>query len=712
MDNSSLSHPRINKDLIVKSSLELILKWSKIHFSGYIEQLDQHLFNLADKFDSNANQTRYFQTRDEINRQSDHCQSLFLNYIDTTFDRYLKGEATIESSCALPTDQSANTLSLVDNGDLEETLAINTMSRKISSQNAEVLHHLNQRFSALRGGKNLTSNHNPVAPGVYAEAIRSTAVNLTLDSIAKLVTYKVFETAFMTQLDKLYDLLSKEFEHQGLLPNLTKPSNNDEQQALPEELQRQFSEASITHQIQLIEAIRQLQLQRPPPVNLSGFTLPAVQIIANIAQLQHDAAALLQSLESPQSVAASNFLNLREQSEQEALKSQEGDARVVEIVGLLFEYMLNDEHLPDSVKALLSYLHTPFLKIALLDRDFFNLPEHPARQLLNSLVAAGERWVEPKGKHKNDVFLQIKSVVQRLLDEFDDNVRLFSELVFEFNHYLRQHARRIRLSEKRAMQAAKGENKLKEIRLKVHSYLKKKVGNIQLPTTIYTLLFEPWANYLSFNLLRFGSHSEQWRMAAQTVNDILWVSQPHNKNNLNIQRKLMQLANTLPETLLTGFETVGYDSSQGDHLLKALQKQQTLNSAAGSAFTQTQQPTEANIDEVDITHHSESAADRDDLIKQLKSLEFGTWFVFNVNTPGVERVKLAWSDQNTLHFMFVNRMGQQIAVKTGEQLAKEIRTGKVKILDKLEERPFFEKAMERVLEQIKQRETSNNPALN
>ncbi|MFO1388905.1 hypothetical protein [Cellvibrio sp.] len=28
--------------------------------------------------------------------------------------------------------------------------------------------------------------------------------------------------------------------------------------------------------------------------------------------------------------------------------------------GMLFEYMLSDEHLPDSVKALLSYLHTPF----------------------------------------------------------------------------------------------------------------------------------------------------------------------------------------------------------------------------------------------------------------------------------------------------------------------------------------------------------------
>ena len=54
--------------------------------------------------------------------------------------------------------------------------------------------------------------------------------------------------------------------------------------------------------------------------------------------------------------------------------------QTIDLVGMLFEYMLSDEHLPDSVKALLSYLHTPFLKIAFIDKDFFEQPEHPARK--------------------------------------------------------------------------------------------------------------------------------------------------------------------------------------------------------------------------------------------------------------------------------------------------------------------------------------------
>ena len=34
----------------------------------------------------------------------------------------------------------------------------------------------------------------------------------------------------------------------------------------------------------------------------------------------------------------------------------------IELVGNIFEYMLSDDQLPDAVKAVLSYLHTPFFK--------------------------------------------------------------------------------------------------------------------------------------------------------------------------------------------------------------------------------------------------------------------------------------------------------------------------------------------------------------
>merc|ERR1711916_306665 len=73
-------------------------------------------------------------------------------------------------------------------------------------------------------------------------------------------------------------------------------------------------------------------------------------------------------------------------TEQLAKESEDGhvdadDMHIIELVGMLFDYMLSDDCLPDNVKALLSYLHTPYLKMAFIDAEFFEQSEHPARLL-------------------------------------------------------------------------------------------------------------------------------------------------------------------------------------------------------------------------------------------------------------------------------------------------------------------------------------------
>lgn len=721
MDDQHRPPSALQKEQIQRASRELIMQWSKNQFSHFVDALEQRLFNLADNADSNDAQSRYFEARDELKQYQMVVENLYHKQLLIAFDKYHGNQLTTSDFSAdlmraqSPAEQDVlrDEMSLVDNTALEEKLAVSTMSRKVSADCSEMIYALNKRLAALRGGAKMNEQGNPVAPGVFAEALQSSLVDLNLDERAKLIIYKMFEASFMSNLNKLYQQLNRHCEQHGILPNLAyeikKHPVEEALEQLPEELKEQLSGASINKQVELFNAIQELQahLNRgttpTAPASAAGAVLPTAAVIQTIQQLQQSAGKVLAGLGTPEAVTLSNITQLQQQAEAEVAKDNEVDPGVIEIVGLLFGYMLNDQQLPDSVKALLCYLHTPFLKIALLDKDFFSHPEHPARQLLNSLVAAGERWVEPDGKHKNDVFLRIKSVVERLLKEFDNDVRLFSELAFEFNQYLRQHSRRIRLSEKRATQAAQGENKLKEIRLKVDSYLKQKIGTIYLPAPIQTLLFEPWANFMAFNLLRFGSRSEQWREAAQAVDDILWYCQPRNvETDFHDRRRIQELQESLPPTLQKGFDTVGYDTEQARRLLKILQERQKASTPKTAAPRQS--PAPADIDKINIAAQSVAAAEQDPLIMKLKQMEFGTWFEFAADSASPYRVKLAWSNTSTLHFMFVNRMGQQVAVQTGAQLAEGLRAGSVRMISKLEQRPFFEKAMERVLEQMKQRD--------
>ena len=677
-----------DKQRLLQSSKALIYKWVSVHFKGVLVKFDEQLFRMADKAGSNLEQNRYMQACTELRGQKRAIEKQLLDHMRIAFDNFLDCRDT-----ASDVTHSESELKLIDNDQLEQSIAIGGMTRRANADYAEALYALNQRLSALADGHKIGDLGNPVAPAVFAEALRDALQPLRLETAAKLVCYKVYDGAVLGKLDKLYHLLNHHLKVAGVLPHL-RYQIRKEDAALPEELAGHDSPATLARQNDLVALIQRLQSAKAPLRAPVPNPVAAPQLVAGLQPLQQRSAEMLEAAETQQAVLAGRDETLPWQIQLETHSAAALDADVIEIVGLLFEYMLNDEQLPDSVKALLSYLHTPFLRIALLDKAFFNSPQHPARQLLNALVAAGERWVEPEGKHKSEVYQQMKSVVQRILDDFDHDLRLFSQLAFDFNHYLRQHARRVRLAEQRAQQAARGEDKLKEIRLRVERYLQQKIADDELPPAVRTLLFEPWGNYLAFNLLRFGSGSEQWQTAAQVVDDILTYLHPEGID----EQILWKLRDTLNERLGHGFQTVGYETEAGRQLVDALHaahRERAQRGASGSA------PRSVDID----APLAASAPAADPIQDKLDHLEFGTWFVFLADRPRAEQLqaKLAWSNSRTQHYMFVNRLGQQSIVKTGAELVADIRAGRTRIRDQQETAPFFEKALERIVEQLRPR---------
>jgi len=122
---------------------------------------------------------------------------------------------------------------------------------------------------------------------------------------------------------------------------------------------------------------------------------------------------------------------------------------------MLFEYMLNDPVLPNSAKALLSHLHTPFLKIAIIDRRLLVDSRHPARRLLDEMVEAGSLWVDETSPARG-IFPIMQQIVDRVLQEFTDDVMLFEELVESFKQAMQEQQRRADTMEHRTQEAARG----------------------------------------------------------------------------------------------------------------------------------------------------------------------------------------------------------------------------------------------------------------
>jgi hypothetical protein len=378
------------------------------------------------------------------------------------------------------------------------------------------------------------------------------------------------------------------------------------------------------------------------------------------------------------------------------------DLTTIDLVGMLFDFMLDDPTIPDSVKALMSHLHTPYLKVSILDKNFFKQMQHPARVLLEKLSEAGSHFVDPGGGKDQEVYDKIEKVIARILREYKSDTRLFAELLLDFNGFMNKLKRRSEILERRAVEKAKGEDKLKEVKKVASDEIHDRVDSLNLPTEVSLLLLQPWSDYLTFILLRYGDKSGAWTQALKTVDDIVWSVQP--KKARSEKNRLSELIGELEVSVLRGLETIGYEQSQSQILVNKLKEyqHQALNDQLKAQDTEEQMRLQQAKQQLRDQHESldELSAEEKRVMDRLSVIEFGTQFLFHKSIMGrAAKLKVAWYNDNTQHYMFVDQLGKKVAVKSSIELAKAVVKGDIEILHSAS-KPLVERALESIFKTV------------
>ncbi len=243
------------------------------------------------------------------------------------------------------------------------------------------------------------------------------------------------------------------------------------------------------------------------------------------------------------------------------------DKLTIEIVGLMFDHVLQDPQVPDEIKSLISRLQFPILKAALMDADFFASTGHPARRLVDRIASASAGW-EPYGDENERFRVEIERIVKEVLQKFDKDVGVFERLLGEFESFIGEIGPRDTDPVVRAKRALEEAEKREILVINTTIQVRRAFERVELETPLRDFLVGPWVQVLVEATLRDAATPGFSKRFREAIHDVVWSVQP--KANNEDRKRLTALIPGLIRVLRDGMALTRMPEHEQQEFLKHL----------------------------------------------------------------------------------------------------------------------------------------------
>ena len=476
--------------------------------------------------------------------------------------------------------------------------------------------------------------------------------------------------------------------------------------------------------IAVLDSLRELLAQRHPA---PGPANSAAEPIATPDELQTALQALQQHLTQVTDHASRELRSaqrLREEllsqlnanklpgAKPTRLSPEQGDT--VELVAMLFEQLSKQLHQGEPAQQVLGGLQVPVLRMAVSDRDFFDQPEHPARQLLGTVTEAAHDWLDDSG---SDADRSLRTKLEQLVDRASretPSAGLYTSLLADIDQHLLLLTRKAQAAERRHVEAMQGRERLEQSRVRASELMSERFAKSAPRGLLRALLDRAWSDVLALTLLRHGEASEAFANQLRITDELLGHTPVTDRAQLqqDVETGLQQIgmhheeASQVSQRLVNPDEVPppapGGEVLSNTDLALRLKQHHRLGENKPPASAPPQ-PTEhvSALARASSATAAKRAADalrkpgvrsaapekiklkpapsprEMKLQEQLRLLPFGTWFeLTDPDTGKTIQRKLAWYSPVSGHALFVNRRGQRSEEVTLPQLAHEMAHGR------------------------------------
>ncbi|MFC4259522.1 DUF1631 domain-containing protein [Marinobacter lacisalsi] len=683
---------------------------------GAFDAVDDSLFELANNARSNNEQNRYFEAMREIRIKRKGVEKQFQHSVGALFNHPPLADADQQSQDQLQNQETASpeSLSLVQDDDLEEQVALSAMISKARSYFQGPLLQLQTRFTVIYPSASEERPVNPLLPDYICRAFAEAAGAFEIQIRERLIVLKQFDRYVVANLGMLMDEANRILIQAGIVPNFRyHGKNRQESSEIPASSSQNTAgshaaEAQESYQVRendaLFQQIRQLLAEQRGHRSYStshygsshGHGGTEIHIVGG-AELLHmlsqasantarqNAAQDNLSAGEPVTVDLRDLIeHVLETHEPEDGKQpalQEMDEDLINLVSMLFEFILDDYNLSAPIQVLISRLQIPILKVVIKDKSFFSRANHPARKLLNSLARAGIGWSNADEKSRDKLYEQIHNIVARILDEFDGDIQLFETLGEEFDQFLTRENRKASLVEQRTRESERGRIKSQKAQDTVDHLLKEKLARRPVPPAIHDILVNGWSRVMFLAYLR-NDVEHRWEQSVRVVDDLIWCLHPHLDDDERDQ--WVRVVPRLLKALRAGLEEVSYNSSRLDEMMAQLKHELTeafRNLALAEAREPDDMEPEQPVLEEAVEPEEPLEAGVAEYLSDIDAINVGQWVEFRLVNGSSFRCKLSAIIDEADCFVFVNRMGLKVIEKTRVDLAHEMRRGRLTVLE-------------------------------
>jgi hypothetical protein len=600
-------------------------------------------------------------------------------------------------------EQSAE-LSLIDDDQLEREYLKTGFLSNLMPMTQVSTNQLTLRFQALTKDLDIECQDFCFSSWYIGQAFISGVDNLALPLKSETIVYQELEQQLHAALPLLYAYINCFLVEHGVCPELPVTGINEEGKEFElksEQREDYLSRVSNKSRIEL-----PAHLSHALPIAAFGA---AFNLISQLLDAKKGVASpnmdLSTQIKLPELVNALN--DFQHSDSYEDISSQVVDFRKVikrevsqietvdrkaighssddmlDVVSLMFEYILKNDNISNVVRQQICRLQVPFLKLALIEPEFFKENNHPARILLNTIAKQGVAiGPKPTGSDQG-VIEKITSLISTIVKDFNGDTSIFQSLNKEFMSFMEQELHKTKMIIERTKAAEIGKAKFEHAALVVEKVIDRTLDQKSLSQSVVDVIRNGIQPAAVFTYLNKGPKDADVIELVKNIRKLVLSVLTPVKKGLSLNDEQKSNLNKALETVLLDFHQ---DNKQVANWMSCITEQQQY---AVHSQCHDQVKVEIAVEEPEESSSQIEAS----FLELSQNLPIGSWVDVAKENEWI-RARLIARLNSSKKMLFVNRIGIKVCEFVENDFANLMQTNQIKVVKNA---AVFEKALESVV---------------